>query len=38
MTARPGGIWLLENGVEVLVISFTVYNEIATEPACLRTV
>jgi hypothetical protein len=32
MTARRGDIWTLDNGVEVLVISSTVYNEIATEP------
>jgi hypothetical protein len=32
MSARRGNIWPLDNGVEVLVISSTVYNEIATEP------
>jgi hypothetical protein len=32
MTARRGDIWMLDHGVEVLVISSTVYNEIATEP------
>jgi hypothetical protein len=32
VTARRGDIWTLDDGVEVLVISSTVYNEIATEP------
>jgi hypothetical protein len=32
MTARRGDVWTLDNGVEVLVISSTVYNEIVTEP------
>ena len=32
VSARRGDIWSLGSGVEVLVISSTVYNEIATEP------
>jgi hypothetical protein len=32
MNARRGDIWVLDNGVDVLVISSTVYNEIASEP------
>lgn len=32
MISRRGDIWSLDNGVDVLVISSTVYNEIATEP------
>jgi hypothetical protein len=32
MNARRGDIWSLDNGVDVLVISSTVYNEIASEP------
>ncbi len=32
MIARRGDIWSLDNGFEVLVISSTVYNEIASEP------
>jgi hypothetical protein len=35
MSPRRGDIWSLENGVEVLVISSTVYNEIATEPTLI---
>ena len=30
-TPRRGDIWISDNGVKVLVISSTVYNEIATE-------
>lgn len=32
MSARRGDVWTLDNGVDVLVISSTVYNEIASEP------
>jgi len=31
MTPRRGDVWTLDNGVDVLVISATVYNEIASE-------
>ena len=33
MTPRRGDIWTTHSGVAVLVISSTVYNEIAAEPA-----
>ena len=32
MSARRGDVWTLDNGVNVLVISSTIYNEIASEP------
>jgi PemK-like, MazF-like toxin of type II toxin-antitoxin system len=35
VTARRGEIWSLDNDAEVLVISSTFYNEIASEPTVI---
>jgi hypothetical protein len=32
VSVRRGDVWTLDNGVDVVVISSTVYNEIASEP------
>jgi len=32
---RRGDVWTIGNGISVLVISSTVYNEIATEPTVI---
>lgn len=34
-TARRGDIWTTDTGIKVLVISSTVYNEIAGEPTII---
>lgn len=35
MTQRRGEIWTVEGGISVLVVSSTVYNEIASEPTVI---
>jgi mRNA-degrading endonuclease toxin of MazEF toxin-antitoxin module len=35
LTPRRGGIWTIDSGISVLVISSTVYNEISTEPTVI---
>lgn len=35
MTQRCGDIWTVEGGISVLVVSSTVYNEIASEPSVI---